>query len=774
MQTRLSPDGAAIDMGPERGLVPNDYTNRLAMSAKIQALLSNPKLASRIDIGAGRYFLNAPLVTRAVCGGPVLCGASGPGQELTEEDYSVQILNPTNSRVGTQSKFIFVGTTGDIYTTSSCYIIQSMGSVTEKLDFMGRRSTTNFVYVGEKCDYGLVFADSLNTGVNTSKAVIRDCGFHQFEVAIYMPPIFQEDTIVLDGVIYSGFNNTFIKCDENQAIGLNLAGTLTIASDWPDFTAFDYSALHDNNSGGGIHAPGQVLFNRPGLLLKSGGANWSSGAFTFDHVRWDGATDNYLRGRAVLMTLARDLTFRANLDLAVSSQGHYRRPLVYQLGNSYRIHLRDRSGRVFHQADLDAWGFDHEKGERPSATDPCMSYVLGENPDAWWHFGDPTTYDPTPDVGDAVEVIEDKVADGNDLTQNTEANRMIYAADCVHGRPGLICDGVANRYYQLSSALGPGASELTIEFSGWVEHNGVNERAIYSCGHPTDNQHAVQLLVDATGKVFFGVSEAGSSYFEANINNDHTPRHQEPMYIVARFVGGTGGTGRLYLTVNGYTRWTAHSLAAINSSSRPAYVGITEYSGSLGRPFVGRMYDLKIQESVPSSGELVNRRDIICSQIGAPVDVPFTMAVSGATNATPIVVSTNTFHGLKSNRVVTIAGVGGNTAANGTFKITVPASATTYSTGTVSVTNGVVTLTGGQWPLWAEHGRITISSTGYEVRDRTSKTTLLLYNTSLTGVSGAAYSLAHLSTSTFSLQTAAGTDVAGSGAYTSGGTVTVA
>lgn len=44
--------------------------------------------------------------------------------------------------------------------------------------------------------------------------------------------------------------------------------------------------------------------------------------------------------------------------------------------------------------------------------------------------------------------------------------------------------------------------------------------------------------------------------------------------------------------------------------------------------------------------------------------------VSNATNATPIVITTATAHGMSTSDVVTIASVGGNTAANGTFLIT--------------------------------------------------------------------------------------------------------
>lgn len=48
-------------------------------------------------------------------------------------------------------------------------------------------------------------------------------------------------------------------------------------------------------------------------------------------------------------------------------------------------------------------------------------------------------------------------------------------------------------------------------------------------------------------------------------------------------------------------------------------------------------------------------------------NLPSAKTVTGATNATPIVVTTSTNHGLQTNEVIQVTGVTGNTAANGTF-----------------------------------------------------------------------------------------------------------
>jgi len=67
------------------------------------------------------------------------------------------------------------------------------------------------------------------------------------------------------------------------------------------------------------------------------------------------------------------------------------------------------------------------------------------------------------------------------------------------------------------------------------------------------------------------------------------------------------------------------------------------------------------------------------------------LTVSGATNASPIVITTSAAHGLLTGAVVTVASVGGNTGANGTFVIT-KLSNTTFSlngsTGSGAYTSG--------------------------------------------------------------------------------------
>lgn len=73
-------------------------------------------------------------------------------------------------------------------------------------------------------------------------------------------------------------------------------------------------------------------------------------------------------------------------------------------------------------------------------------------------------------------------------------------------------------------------------------------------------------------------------------------------------------------------------------------------------------------------------------------------AITAATNATPIAITTTTPHGLVTGAVVTVASVVGNTAANGTFKITKTGASTFTLDGSVGnsayVSGGTTTAVG--------------------------------------------------------------------------------
>lgn len=66
-----------------------------------------------------------------------------------------------------------------------------------------------------------------------------------------------------------------------------------------------------------------------------------------------------------------------------------------------------------------------------------------------------------------------------------------------------------------------------------------------------------------------------------------------------------------------------------------------------------------------------------------------------------------------------------------------------YSTGTVTVVSGVVTLAGGTWPSWAAAGSITIDSTEYTVDTRDSDSQITLDDLTVNEAAGTTYSLVH-------------------------------
>lgn len=64
-----------------------------------------------------------------------------------------------------------------------------------------------------------------------------------------------------------------------------------------------------------------------------------------------------------------------------------------------------------------------------------------------------------------------------------------------------------------------------------------------------------------------------------------------------------------------------------------------------------------------------------------------------------------------------------------------------YATGTVTVSNGVVTLTGGTFPTWAADGVLYVKNKHYAVVSRTSGATLTIGDTTLSIASGSSYQL---------------------------------
>jgi hypothetical protein len=73
--------------------------------------------------------------------------------------------------------------------------------------------------------------------------------------------------------------------------------------------------------------------------------------------------------------------------------------------------------------------------------------------------------------------------------------------------------------------------------------------------------------------------------------------------------------------------------------------------------------------------------------------------------------------------------------------IMVTPTSTPYTTGTVTIAAGIVTLAGGTWPTWAGNARLTVSGTVYVISTRDSNTQLTLTNLAVNVGAGATFSL---------------------------------
>ena len=752
----------------------NDVNGASHNASVIQDRLDDHKLSTILEFGAGRIYVNSCLTTRAVRGGPHICGVNGVQNEVTENDYGVQISDPASSVVGSTTVFIFTGTTGSTYDVSSIWRTRGVGAVMQDFVFQGRRITANSTYTGSKCDYGLSVDTPGLGGVNPAKMVIRGCSFIQCGTGIYIPPSGQSDSILIEGVIWEEGCDRFMYVDEEQCLGLQLTGFLTCHNDDPAFICFDYSGYSTGASGGKVNCTGQIQFNRAGTLLKTGKQVYSSSGFKFTDVIWDHAIQpNYTWPKVLIMTQPNELNMTAAITLSNETSADYRRPLIWPIGDEYNIQIHDTTNRL-HQVDRDAWC---TRGEY-AATDECMDFTP-TGVSAWWHFGDPTKMG-NPADGDTVETIEEKSADTNDLSQSTSGSRAAYDEDGMHHRPCLKGDG---KYYTATTPIGAGATALNVEWAGWMQTNGTNNRTIASLSGGSTS-YVWGLQWNANGTISFFCSQSGAAASTTNITSTATATYFQQTYIRAWFTAGSGGTGRIGISVNGVSKIASHSLTALyNSGSPTLYVGAQKYGASASDFFSGRMYDLKIDTTMPSDAELALRRDSICSQIGTPVDVFVPMDITNATNATPIVVTTGTeAHGMTTGRFVTITGLLINSISAAAYDHTGNGEGERHLSLTGGFTNYTFT-TGDQLVVTAATGGVAVGT--YTIASKVDSDAILLsaaggLTADATGItatiSSAAINTTHKITTTgnttFSLQDVNGTNVAGKGVYASGGTVT--
>lgn len=121
------------------------------------------------------------------------------------------------------------------------------------------------------------------------------------------------------------------------------------------------------------------------------------------------------------------------------------------------------------------------------------------------------------------------------------------------------------------------------------------------------------------------------------------------------------------------------------------FIGFVELADALKASIVVRNASLEPVHADSTPTFRVYGDDGLMNNGTGSLSVKDSGVVTNATNASPIVITTSAAHKLQSGMRVKIASVGGNTAANGTFTITV-ASSTTFSlggsTGNGSYTSG--------------------------------------------------------------------------------------
>lgn len=129
------------------------------------------------------------------------------------------------------------------------------------------------------------------------------------------------------------------------------------------------------------------------------------------------------------------------------------------------------------------------------------------------------------------------------------------------------------------------------------------------------------------------------------------------------------------------------------------YLGLVQLEDTLTAPVVTRSGGTPYNATALPSYRVYGPAGLLPSGTGT-TSLKDSGSITGATNASPIVI-TSAAHGLSTGTQVTITGVGGNTAANGTFTVT-KIDASTFSlngsTGNAGYTSG------GTWNVTGLYG----------------------------------------------------------------------
>ncbi|MAE66420.1 MAG: hypothetical protein CMJ18_19295, partial [Phycisphaeraceae bacterium] len=207
------------------------------------------------------------------------------------------------------------------------------------------------------------------------------------------------------------------------------------------------------------------------------------------------------------------------------------------------------------------------------------------------------------------------------------------------------------------------------------------------------------------GFVFSQISGNGGSGIPQGRNHDLAgdPNRSQRLYTSVAFA--SGGANGVYASDDTGSTWTKISNAAMDALLNTGTTNNVEFAvGQGGEVYVGILNNGRLAgffrsddatDGVNNDGD--GQTDELDETNFVAMDIPRTLegpiAITGATNASPIVITSNN-HGLLSGNQARISGVGGNTAANGDFFVTVVNNNTFSLDG--STGNGNFT-SGGTW-----------------------------------------------------------------------------
>lgn len=297
---------------------------------------------------------------------------------------------------------------------------------------------------------------------------------------------------------------------------------------------------------------------------------------------------------------------------------------------------------------------------------------------------------------DADEVTYDNTTSGLTATEVQSAIDEIVAASgvvtSVHGRTGDVV-AVEGDYdiNELGDVSGLAASQ-TLDLST----SGANE-ALMSDGSGSFAARALEAFDIASGAfVDARISESSVTQHEAAIDHNALANYSAENHRTIND-GATSTTG-LWSSTKISTELTgkadaSHTHTAEEVEYDNATSGLTASDVQAALDEIDSNVDAITVPtiSVPTSviavgsdptGTVVDsdlglttetgRNGIAIGDVSALPDITTDLSVSvtGATNATPIVITTASAHGLHDGAIVTVSGVGGNTAANGVFVVT--------------------------------------------------------------------------------------------------------